>query len=320
MAAQTGSSTPGATGHEPHQAYYVPAQSKWPIIGAVGLFLTVYGAGTIMMRSTAGDETTAGWWVFLIGSLVMAYMLFGWFSNVIRESMAGLYSDQMDRSFRWGMSWFIFSEVMFFAAFFFALFYARYFAVPWLGGEGERGASNMLWSQFQSQWPLMANPNNELFPGPTGVIDPWHIPLLNTILLLTSSVTVTIAHKALKQGKRQAVKLWLAATILLGAVFLSFQIYEYVEAYNELNLTLKSGIYGSTFVVLTGFPGAHVTIWTITLLEIWLRMLRGYFCAHPHFGSVSPRWYWYFVVVVRLGLFGFVYLRYRTETFLADRN
>jgi len=288
--------------------YYVPEQSKWPIIGSLGLFLTLGGAGSIMVRSGAGNDTTISWAVFLSGALVMAYMLFGWFGNVIRESQAGLYSRQIDRSFRWGMTWFIFSEVMFFSAFFGALFYARFFAIPWLGGEGERGSSALLWSDFQSSWPLMVNPNNELFPGPTGVVDPWHIPLLNTVLLLTSSVTITLAHKALKQGQRNAVKLWLAATIGLALVFLGFQIYEYVEAYTHLSLTLRSGIYGSTFFMLTGFHGAHVTLGTIMLIVILLRIMRGHFTPDHHFGFEAASWYWHFVDVVWLGLFIFVYI------------
>lgn len=294
--------------HSSPPSYYVPEQSKWPIIGSIGLFLTLGGAATIMVRSGAGQDTGTAWFMFLAGALVMAYMLYGWFGNVVRESMAGLYSDQMDRSFRWGMAWFIFSEVMFFSAFFGALFYVRFFAVPWLGGEGDRSVSALLWSDFQAQWPLLRNPDNSLFPGPSGTIDPWHIPLLNTVLLLTSSVTVTIAHKALKEGKRQAVKLWLMATIALGLVFLGFQIYEYVHAYEELNLTLRSGIYGSTFFMLTGFHGAHVTLGTIMLIVILIRVFKGHFSKEQHFGFEATSWYWHFVDVVWLGLFIFVYV------------
>jgi len=290
------------------ESYYVPAQSKWPIIASVGLALTMIGAASILNNSTAGNDTGMSWMIFLAGSVVMAYMLFGWFGNVIQESRSGMYSGQMDRSFRWGMSWFIFSEVMFFAAFFGALFYARVFAVPWLAGEGERGPAEMLWPEFQAAWPLMINPNSELFPGPKEIIDPWHLPLLNTFLLVSSSVTVTIAHKALKNNKRTQLKLWLAATVLLGMAFLAFQVEEYVEAYTTLDLTLQSGIYGTTFFMLTGFHGAHVTLGTLMLFIMFVRVLKGHFDKDNHFGFEAASWYWHFVDVVWLGLFVFVYV------------
>jgi len=266
------------------------------------------GAASILNNSTAGNDTGMSWMIFLAGSVVMAYMLFGWFGNVIQESRSGMYSGQMDRSFRWGMSWFIFSEVMFFAAFFGALFYARVFAVPWLAGEGERGPAEMLWPEFQAAWPLMINPNSELFPGPKEIIDPWHLPLLNTFLLVSSSVTVTIAHKALKNNKRTQLKLWLAATVLLGMAFLAFQVEEYVEAYTTLDLTLQSGIYGTTFFMLTGFHGAHVTLGTLMLFIMFVRVLKGHFDKDNHFGFEAASWYWHFVDVVWLGLFVFVYV------------
>jgi cytochrome c oxidase subunit 3 len=187
-------------------------------------------------------------------------MLFGWFGTVIKESRGGLFSAQMDRSFRWGMSWFIFSEVMFFIAFFGALFYVRHISGPALGGEGAQGITHMLWPNFQFTWPLLSNPDSKLLPPPKEVISPWGLPLLNTVLLVSSSVTVTIAHHALKKGHRGALKLWLALTVLLGSAFLIFQAEEYMHAYRELGLTLGSGIYGATFFMLTGFHGAHVTI------------------------------------------------------------
>ena len=290
------------------QTYYVPAQSKWPIIATVGLGVTLYGVASIMVNGSQGTSTTGSWWIFLVGSLIMAYMLFGWFGSVIRESRAGLYSDQMDRSFRWGMSWFIFSEVMFFAAFFGALFYARVFAVPWLGGEGDRGSSQMLWEGFQATWPLLNNPDPEAYPGPSEVIGPWGLPLVNTILLVTSSFTVTVAHHGLKQGHRGKVKLWLAATIVLALAFVALQAEEYVHAYTELDLTLSSGIYGSTFFMLTGFHGAHVVLGTLMLTIMLIRIFKGHFTAEKHFGFEAASWYWHFVDVVWLGLFVFVYI------------
>lgn len=291
-----------------NQTYYVPEQSKWPIVATVGLFVTLYGVASIMVKGSAGQSTTGAWVTFFIGSLIMAYMLFGWFGAVIRESRAGLYSAQMDRSFRWGMSWFIFSEVMFFAAFFGALFYARMFAIPWLGGEGDKGSSNMLWEGFQATWPLLNNPDPSLYPAPKETINPWTLPLLNTILLVTSSFTVTIAHHALKENNREKTKLWLAITIALALVFVCVQSYEYVHAYRDLDLTLQSGIYGSTFFMLTGFHGAHVVLGTLMLVIMLIRIQKGHFTGDNHFGFEASAWYWHFVDVVWLGLFVFVYV------------
>ncbi|MDX1456487.1 MAG: cytochrome c oxidase subunit 3 [Marinobacter sp.] len=291
-----------------YQTYYVPEQSKWPIIATVGLGVTLFGVASIMVNSSQGESTGGSWFLFMVGSLIMAYMLFGWFGNVIKESRAGLYSDQMDRSFRWGMSWFIFSEVMFFAAFFGALFYARVFAVPWLGGEGDRGSSNLLWEGFQATWPLLNNPDPELYPPAKEVIGAWGLPLVNTILLVTSSLTVTVAHHGLKQGNRGKLKLWLAATIALALGFVFVQGYEYIHAYQDLNLTLESGIYGTTFFMLTGFHGAHVILGTLMLTIMLIRVMKGHFTAEQHFGFEAASWYWHFVDVVWLMLFTFVYI------------
>jgi len=291
-----------------YQSYYVPEQSKWPIIATVGLGVTLYGTASIMVSSNQGQSTSGDWMIFAVGMLIMIYMLFGWFGSVIKESRSGLYSPQMDRSFRWGMSWFIFSEVMFFAAFFGALFYARVFAVPWLGGEGDRGSSNMLWEGFQATWPLINNPDPEAFPAPKSVIGAWGLPLINTILLVTSSFTVTVAHHAIKAGNRKKLKIWLAATIVLALVFLFLQAEEYMHAYQDLNLTLQSGIYGSTFFMLTGFHGFHVALGTLMLIIMLIRIHKGHFTAGSHFGFEATSWYWHFVDVVWLGLFVFVYV------------
>ena len=291
-----------------HEQYYVPAQSKWPIIATIGMLVTVYGLGTCFNDPTAARPESNAPLIFFIGALCLAYMLFGWCGAVIRESRGGLYSPQMDRSFRWGMSWFIFSEVMFFAAFFGALFYIRMWSGPWLGGEGAKGVANMLWPNFQYTWPLLNTPDPKLFPGPKEVIDPWHLPLINTILLVTSSFTVTFAHHALKKANRKLLKIWLALTILLGVSFLALQVEEYVHAYTELGLTLGSGIYGATFFMLTGFHGAHVTMGTLILTVMLVRILRGHFDAEHHFGFEAASWYWHFVDVVWVGLFIFVYV------------
>ncbi|UTW06006.1 cytochrome c oxidase subunit 3 [Pseudomonas benzenivorans] len=291
-----------------HEQYYVPAQSKWPIIATLGLLISVYGVGTWFNDMKAERADSNGPLIFFIGSLLLAYMLFGWFGNVIKESRAGMYSAQMDRSFRWGMSWFIFSEVMFFAAFFGVLFYVRTFAGPWLGGEGAKGVTNMLWPTFEYTWPLLNTPDPKLYPAPSGIISAWGLPLLNTVLLVTSSFTLTFAHHALRKNQRKPLTLWLALTVILGAAFLVFQVEEYVHAYTELGLTLGSGIYGATFFMLTGFHGAHVTLGAIMLTVMLIRILRGHFSPDQHFGFEAAAWYWHFVDVVWIGLFVFVYV------------
>ncbi len=289
--------------------YYVPAQSKWPIIAATGLFLTLAGAGMMMNDMTAGKEGTYSFYIFFAGGIVMAYMLFGWFGHVIHESRAGMNSAQMDRTYRWGMFWFIFSEIMFFAALFGTLFYVRFFAVPWLAGEGDGAMTNkFLWPGFVADWPLMVNPDNERFAGAAGIIDPFHLPLLNTLLLVASSVTLTLAHHALRANERYKTKLWLIITLLFGFAFLVFQAEEYITAYNDLGLTLNAGIYGSTFFLLTGFHGAHVTLGAIMILVMLVRVYKGHFEPEKHFGFEAAAWYWHFVDVVWIGLFIFVYL------------
>jgi cytochrome c oxidase subunit 3 len=220
------------------------------------------------------------------------------------------------------MQWFIFSEVMFFAAFFGALFYVRNISGPWLGGEGSGAMNHLLWEGFRFEWPLTTTPqqavggadnqsmaNNGIFEGPTGLVHWNHIPLINTILLLSSSFTVHFAHLSLKNNKRKLFDLWLGISILLGLFFVTLQGVEYQEAYTELGLTLQSGIYGSTFFILTGFHGLHVTLGATMLLVQWLRStIKGDFSAEDHFGFEAAAWYWHFVDVVWLGLFLFVYI------------
>jgi cytochrome c oxidase subunit III len=288
-------------------SYYVPEQSRWPIIASVSMGLLAYGAA-MTFNAMSADRASFGPYILGAGFLVLFYVIFGWFRDVITESQSGLYSDQMDRSFRQGMLWFIFSEVMFFAAFFGALFYVRTFSVPWLGGEGEKGVANMLWEGFQATWPLMVTPDPVQFEGPRELVDPWHLPLLNTVLLISSSVTITIAHHALKVGHRKKLEFWLAATIALAVAFLYFQVVEYIEAYTDLGLTLQSGIYGATFYMLTGFHGFHVTLGTIILFVMLLRIFDGDFTPKQHFAFEAAAWYWHFVDVVWVGLFIFVYI------------
>ncbi|MCP5475280.1 MAG: cytochrome c oxidase subunit 3 [Rhodanobacteraceae bacterium] len=282
-------------------AYYVPHGSKWPIIGSVALFLFLGGAASLV-----NEDHVFGMVKFYLGLALLLFMLFGWFGEVIKESLAGYYNSQVDVSFRMGMVWFIFSEVMFFAAFFGALFYARIFAVPWLGGEGDGFATNqLLYPAFEAVWPTNG-------PGEVGgkfeTIPAWGLPLLNTLILLTSGATITMAHWALKVGKRRALVWWMAATVALGCLFLYFQAVEYIHAYHELGLTLGSGVYGSTFFMLTGFHGMHVTLGTIMLLVIMFRCMAGHFTKDNHFAFEAVAWYWHFVDVVWLGLFVFVYV------------
>jgi len=290
-----------AQAHSPDaNIYYVPHSSRWPFLGSIALFITMIGVGSWLNEVSWGKPT------FFVGIALMIGVLFGWFGDVIRESLTGKYNKQVDTSFRMGMVWFIFSEVMFFAAFFGALFYARQFALPWLGGEGDGMATNsLLWSTFSTAWP---SNGPAAIGGAFQTIPTWGAPLLNTLILLSSGVTVTIAHHALKAGHRKPLLVFLGLTVLLGAAFLFFQAEEYVHAYTELNLTLGSGIYGSTFFMLTGFHGLHVTLGTLMLAIIWFRCAKGHFSRDDHFAFEAVAWYWHFVDVVWLGLFMFVYV------------
>jgi cytochrome c oxidase subunit III len=274
--------------------YFVPQPMPWPIIGSTALFMMAIGAVFLF------NGTTAGWIGIAAGLMALIYMMFRWFGEVIRESESGKYAGWEDVSFRWGMSWFIFSEVMFFAAFFGALFYIRVISVPDLA----RLESNALvWPEFTSHWPS-AGPN---FAERFSPMAAWGIPAINTLLLLSSGVTVTIAHYALKENNRGLLNLFLFFTIALGVLFLALQVYEYGHAYSELNLKLTTGVYGSTFFMLTGFHGFHVTCGAIMLTVILARCLSGHFKPDHHFGFEAVAWYWHFVDVVWLGLFIFVY-------------
>jgi cytochrome c oxidase subunit 3 len=251
------------------------------------------------------NHSHAGPWVMTVGFLILLFMFAGWFGAVIKESEARFYNDAVDRSFRMGMMWFIFSEVMFFAAFFGALWYARNFSVPWLGGEGTRALTKILrGDDYEAAWPTDG-------PGDVGgdfdVIPAFGLPAINTAILLTSGVTITIAHHAIKSGNRAVLNIFLAATFLLGFLFVYLQAHEYIEAYQHYNLKLTSGIYGSTFFMLTGFHGFHVTMGAIMLAVIWFRCIKGHFTPTHHFAFEGVAWYWHFVDVVWLGLFVFVY-------------
>jgi cytochrome c oxidase subunit 3 len=282
-------STPTRQGH-----YYVPQPMPWPIMGSTALFLMALGA-VFAFNGAAG-----GWVAVALGFMILLYMMFRWFGDLIRESEGGKYGGWEDGSFRWGMSWFIFSEVMFFAAFFGALFYVRVLSVPDLASL-EHNA--LLWPGFGSHWPSAGPTFAEKF----SPMAAWGIPALNTLLLLSSGVTVTIAHYALKENNRGMLNLFLFFTIALGALFLGLQVYEYGHAYADLNLKLTTGVYGSTFFLLTGFHGFHVTLGVIMLTVILARCLSGHFKPDRHFAFEAVAWYWHFVDVVWLGLFIFVY-------------
>jgi len=274
--------------------YFVPQPMPWPIIGSTALFMMALGAVFLF------NGATAGWIGIAAGLMTLIYMMFRWFGDVIRESEGGKYHGWEDVSFRWGMSWFIFSEVMFFAAFFGALFYIRVISVPDLA---TLESNALVWPNFTSHWPS-AGPN---FAERFSPMAAWGIPAINTLLLLSSGVTLTIAHWALKENNRGMLNLFMFLTIALGVLFLGLQVYEYGHAYSELNLKLTTGVYGSTFFMLTGFHGFHVTCGAIMLTVIFARCLSGHFKPDHHFAFEAVAWYWHFVDVVWLGLFIFVY-------------
>ena len=274
--------------------YFVPSPSKWPVLMGTALLVTMAGASGWVNGYSFGKPLN------IIGILAALTVLYFWFGDAIAESEGGLYNNRIDTSYRWSMSWFIFSEVMFFGAFFGALFYARSISMPWLADLDHK----FLWPDFAANWGNT---------GPAGTIEkfemmgPFPIPTINTALLLTSGVTLTISHHALRVGDRSKTAIWLAATILLGAIFMGFQAYEYHHAYSELNLKLTSGIYGSTFFMLTGFHGFHVTMGAIMLSVVLYRVMKGHFTADHHFAFEGAAWYWHFVDVVWLGLYVVVY-------------
>lgn len=283
--------------------YYLPEPSHWPIVGSLGIFCLLVGFANWLHAEAFAP------YLFGLGFLILIYMIFGWFATVIKENRAGLLSNsQVDHSFRWGMAWFIFSEVMFFGAFFGALFYARVISVPWLGGVGHGEMTHLLlWPSFKATWPVIHAPNPAHFVGPHSVMETWGIPAINTLILLTSGATITVAHWAMLQEKRKLMMFAQLVTILLGITFLGMQTHEYFIAYLEKGLKLSSGIYGTTFFMLTGFHGFHVTIGTIGLITMLYRMWRKDFSPKNHFAFEAIAWYWHFVDVVWLALFVFVY-------------
>jgi len=273
--------------------YYVPHGTRWPIFGSIGLFTMVLGTALWLNAYAVGP------WLLTAVFGVLLVMLFGWFGTVIGESERGLYNLKVDSSFRWAMSWFIFSEVMFFAGFFGALFYMRVLSIPWLGDLDNK----LIWPDFNAQWPTAGPGLAEKFTPMAA----WGVPAINTLILLTSGVTVTIAHWGLLKNNRTQLIMGLAFTIALGITFLYLQATEYHEAYTDLNLKLTTGAYGATFFMLTGFHGFHVTVGTLMLIVILGRSIAGHFTAEHPFGFEGVAWYWHFVDVVWLLLFVLVY-------------
>lgn len=270
------------------EVYYVPPPSIWPLVGSIALLTLASGFALLLGKMAAGP------YVMAAGAAILLVMLFGWFGNVISESLAGKYSRQVDASFRWGMVWFIFSELLFFAGFFGALFYARNIALPMLAD------AQLLWPGFTATWPSAGPAAADTVLTP---VNAWGIPALNTLILLSSGATVTWAHWGLQQGRQTQLKLGLALTVLLGIVFISLQIHEYAEA----AFSIRDGIYGATFYMLTGFHGFHVLLGTVMLFIIFLRSLAGHFTPGRHFAFEAVAWYWHFVDVIWLLLFVFVY-------------
>jgi len=285
-------------GHAPY--YFVPGPSSHPAMAAVGLFFVILGAGQWVNGVSWGPLA------FGFGLVWWLVVLKQWFSQAIGESEGGMYGDRIDLSFRWSMAWFIFSEVMFFASFFGALYWARLHVLPNLGSLDNA----LLWPDFKAIWPsemagVTGSPAGTVEPFRT--MGPWPLPTINTLLLLTSGVTLTVAHHALLQNMRSKCIAFMWATVLLGMAFLGCQAYEYYEAYHHLNLKLSSGIYGSTFFMLTGFHGMHVFVGMLMLLFVTLRLQKGHFTSERHFGFEGAAWYWHFVDVVWLGLYVVVY-------------
>jgi len=282
--------------------YYVPASSRWPIIGCAAVFIMFAGIGRWL------HDLPSGPWIWLFGVCLLVVVLFGWFGNIISENLSGVYNEQVGRSFRSGMKVLIFSEIVFFSGFFGAYFFLRLWVVPQLGGEVHPITNVLLWPNFEAEWPLLTNPDNGRFLGATDLGSPWGIPLANTLLLLTSSLTLTFAHRAGEQGHNGVLKAGLLVTILLGAVFLGLQAHEYIDDYERNNLTLNAGIYGSVFYLLTGFHGFHVLVGVIMITTLLGRAMKGHFASPgDHFALEGVAWYWHFVDVVWLMLFVFVY-------------
>lgn len=284
-------------------SYYVPPSSRWPILGA--------GVCTLVAISLVQFLHGLSWapWFMGFSLAILVFWMALWFYDVIGESLQGVNNAQVDRSYRLGMLWFIISEVWLFAALFGVLFYARWISVPSIGGEGgfSIATKEFLYPHFHANWPLLINPDNTLFKGPHEAVSAWGLPFYNTIILLLSAFMLTRAQRALAQQKNRRACFWTLVTVFLGAVFLCGQVLEYAHAITEQGITLQSGIYASTFYILTGFHGMHVAIGSLFLLVVAIRLGMGHFQPKAHFAFQAASWYWNLVDVVWWALFLFVY-------------
>ncbi|ESQ74475.1 cytochrome c oxidase subunit 3 [Asticcacaulis sp. AC402] len=276
--------------------YHIINPSPWPLLGSVSA--VCWGLGLVMWMRGLFGVPAGEWWLFAVGMTGILLTMVFWWRDVIKESQAGDHTPVVQIGLRYGMIMFIASEVMFFVAWFWVFFEMALFNTHRAGDASAIEEVRQAWST----WP------------PQGVetIDPWHLPLLNTLLLLTSGTTATWAHHALQEGDREGVKWGLILTIILGALFTAVQAYEYYliihhhEFFNEESA--NAGLYGSSFFMATGFHGAHVLIGTIFLIVCLFRLLAGGFTPQKHFGFEAAAWYWHFVDVVWLFLFAFIYV------------
>ena len=261
-----------------HHDYHLVDPSPWPVVGAAALLLLAIGAIMAMHGQ--------GFILLVVGLAATVYMMVGWWSDVIKEAEAGDHTPVVQIHLRYGMILFILSEVMFFVAWFWAYFNASLFPAD---------------AVMETRTALMGG----VWP-PKGIetFNPWDIPFLNTLVLLTSGTTVTWAHHALLEGDRKNLVRGLAVTVALGVAFTALQIYEYLHA----GFPFAGHVYGSTFFMATGFHGFHVIVGTIFLAVNLLRAMRGAFTAEQHFGFEAAAWYWHFVDVVWIFLFFWIYI------------
>ena len=312
--------------HAVEHDYHLIEPSPWPFLSGVacliwGFGMVVFFAGLVdrnpaepngMMEFffargldtiQGQDVSNGGWIILLIGSLFAAYVMYGWWRDVARESAAGDHTPVVDIGLRYGMIMFIMQEAMFFVGWFWMFFELSLFHKARTGWNTDILES----APAYASWPP---PNIE-------TIDPWHLPLINTLILLLSGTTVTWAHHALIHGNRKAAKTGLLLTVLLGILFTGVQAIEYIEAYAHRmddglhgSFWLSTNIYGSAFFLATGFHGLHVLIGTIFLAVCYFRLVRGGMKPEKHFGLEAAAWYWHFVDVVWLFLFAFIYVTF----------
>ena len=268
-----------ADAHSKHHDYHLVNPSPWPFIASVGAFVMAFGA-------IEWFHGLSLWWLMPIGLAIILYTMFGWWRDVIREGHQGDHTPVVQLHLRYGMILFIASEVMFFVAWFWAFFDASLFT-----GEHIQEARLAFTG---GHWP----------PQGIEVFDPWHLPLINTLILLTSGTTVTWAHHALLHNDRKGLVQGLLATVILGLIFTCVQAYEYHHA----AFSFAGNIYGATFFMATGFHGFHVIVGTIFLIVCLIRSMRGDFTPKAHFGFEAAAWYWHFVDVVWLFLFASIYI------------